>query len=116
MVVNIQNGSTGNTVFNNILLNQNTGHGSIAISTDSLTGFVSNDNIVTTNNNAFDQVDSGDNDNFMTFATWRGTTYPGTGNDANSTAATAAQLFVNAGATTMLSSRAVPPSTRALPA
>ncbi len=96
--VNIQDGSTGNTVFNNILLNNNAAHGSISISTDSLPGFVSNDNVITTNASAFDQVDASGNDNFMSFATWQGTSFPGTGQDKNSFTATAAQLFVNAGA------------------
>lgn len=44
--VNISDGSTGNIVFNNILFNNNPNHGSIAITSDSLSGFFSNNNVV----------------------------------------------------------------------
>jgi len=44
--INIQNASTGNVVRNNILYNQHSFRGSIAISADSLPGFVSDTNVV----------------------------------------------------------------------
>lgn len=44
--INITDGSTGNVVFNNILLNYHSFRGSIIISSDSLPGFVSDYNIV----------------------------------------------------------------------
>jgi fibronectin type 3 domain-containing protein len=91
-------GSTGNTIFNNILINQNPNHGSIEVGTLSLSGFTSNYNVITTSgdnggtsNNAFDLVDSSGNDNFVSFATWKSDT----GQDAKSFTADSAQLFVN---------------------
>src|SRR6058998_2874614 len=44
--INIQNASTGNIVRNNILYNQHSFRGSVAISADSLPGFVSDTNVV----------------------------------------------------------------------
>ncbi|HEY7533079.1 MAG TPA: right-handed parallel beta-helix repeat-containing protein, partial [Nitrospiraceae bacterium] len=44
--LNIQNGSSGTTVVNNILYNQHATRGSIDISSDSLAGMVSNNNVV----------------------------------------------------------------------
>jgi len=44
--INIQNASTGNVVRNNILYNQHSFRGSVAISADSLTGFVSDTNVL----------------------------------------------------------------------
>jgi hypothetical protein len=84
-------GSTGDTVFNNILLNNNPNHGSIAIGALSKTGFTSDHNIITTNANQFDEVDATGNDNFKSFAQWQADT----GQDMHSFTATAAQLFVN---------------------
>lgn len=83
--LNIQNGSTGNTARNNILISQSGSRGAIDISQSSLSGFTSDYNVVisrfTTN---------GGNSN-QTLAQWRANT----GNDVNSLVATAAQLFVN---------------------
>jgi hypothetical protein len=45
--INIQDASTGNRVVNNILLTLHTFRGAIAVSTDSLPGFVSDSNTVT---------------------------------------------------------------------
>ncbi len=91
-------GSTGNTVFNNILVNQNANHGSIEIGPLSLSGFHSNNNVITTSgdggsvsSHAFDLVDSSGNDHFVSLATWESQT----GQDQNSLTATAAQLFVS---------------------
>src|SRR5207248_11326975 len=44
--LNIQNGSTGNAVFNNVLYDNNTAHGTFDISSDSLPGFTSDYNAV----------------------------------------------------------------------
>ncbi len=44
--LNIQNGSTGNTVRNNIFYNLHASRGSIDICADSLAGFVSDYNVV----------------------------------------------------------------------
>jgi parallel beta-helix repeat protein len=87
-------GSINNTVFNNILLNNNPNHGSIALGQLSrTTGFASDYNIITTNASPFDEVDLTGNDNFVTFAKWK----TDTGQDMHSFTATAAQLFVNIG-------------------
>ena len=83
--INITSASTGNTVYNNILLN-NSSHGAINITADSLTGFTSDFNAV---KNLFSPDDG---NTFQTLAQWRTTT----GQDAHSIIATAAQLFVNA--------------------
>jgi hypothetical protein len=91
-------GSTGNTVFNNILINQNSNHGAIEVGALSLTGFHSNNNVITTSgdggsasSHAFDLVDASGNDNFVSLATWQSNT----GQDKNSLTATSAQLFVS---------------------
>jgi parallel beta-helix repeat protein len=84
-------GSINNTVFNNILLNNNTTHGSISLGQLSRTGFTSDYNIITTNANPFDEVDTSLSDHFVTFAQWK----TDTGQDTHSFTATAAQLFVN---------------------
>lgn len=91
-------GSTGNTVFNNILINQQSYHGAIEIGPMSLSGFHSNNNVITTSgdngsasSHAFDLVDSSGNDNFASLATWQSDT----GQDTNSLTATSAQLFVD---------------------
>jgi parallel beta-helix repeat protein len=85
--LNIQDGSTNNTAFNNILLNENTGRGSIDISPDSRSGFLSNYNAVV---NRF----TTDGGTPQTLTQWRTTT----GQDGNSFVTSAASLFVNAGA------------------
>ena len=76
--VNISDGSTGNTVFNNILLNNHSFRGAIFASADSLPGLVSDYNIV------IDRFDRGAG--VVSLATWR----TQTGQDAHSTALAAA--------------------------
>jgi parallel beta-helix repeat protein len=83
--LNIQNASTGNTAYNNILINHNTAHGSINISSDSLPGFTSDYNIVM---NVF--TANGGNSN-LTLAQWRATT----GEDKHSFTASPTSIFVN---------------------
>lgn len=73
---------TNNKVFNNILLNDHTSHGSITIPGAGLTGFESDYNIV------IDRFSV--NDNTISFASWQGL-----GFDAHSFIATANDLFVN---------------------
>ncbi|MBO0881440.1 MAG: DUF4082 domain-containing protein [Mycobacterium sp.] len=84
--VRILDGSTGNTLLNNILLG---GSGiTYRISSDSLSGLVSDHNVV---GSQFQSEDSGANE---TLAQWQSQT----GQDKSSIVATPAQLFVNAGA------------------
>ncbi len=92
--ININSQSTGNTVFNNILLNNNSSHGSIVLAQDSLSGFHSDHNVIVGNSHPFDLVDGSGNDVFQTQAQWESAT----GQDKASFSATASQLFVNAGA------------------
>ncbi|HEX4413711.1 MAG TPA: right-handed parallel beta-helix repeat-containing protein [Lacipirellulaceae bacterium] len=84
--LNIQNGSTSDTVRNNILLNNNPSHGAIDISPDSLSGFSSDYNVVTPT------FTTDDGDTFLNLAQWQAT-----GNDTHSFA-TAVQLFANSAA------------------
>jgi parallel beta-helix repeat protein len=80
----ITNGAIDTTVYNNILYN-NSGHGSINISPDSLLGFVSDFNMVM-------QRFSADGGNTMqTLSQWQSAT----GQDLHSIVATPSQLFVN---------------------
>jgi parallel beta-helix repeat protein len=85
--LNIQDGSTGNTFYNNILYNHHATHGSIDISADSLTGLVSDYNVV------MDRLTTDDSATIQTLAQWR----TSTGQDAHSLVATPAQLFVDPG-------------------
>jgi parallel beta-helix repeat protein len=80
----INNGSTGNTVFNNILLNDGTYRGSMSVSQDSLSGLKSNYNVV------MDRFTTDDGNTRLTLAQWQAT-----GRDLNSIIATPALLFVN---------------------
>jgi parallel beta-helix repeat protein len=84
--IRILDGGTGNTILNNISL----GGGGIAlrISSDSMSGLVSNYNI---GGGVYQSEDTGDTE---TLAQW----LTSTGQDAHSSTATAAQLFVNASA------------------
>ncbi len=84
--VNIKNGSTGNKVYNNILLNANRSNGSINMTADSLDGLLSDYNIVM---NRFNP-DDGDFSN-ITLAEWR----TKTGQDKHSTIAPGMRLFVD---------------------
>jgi len=83
--INIQNASTGNVVRNNILYNQHSFRGSIAISADSLPGFVSDTNVV------MDRVSTDGGNTRISLAAWQSTT----GQDLHSSIATPAMLFVN---------------------
>ena len=83
--INIQNASTGNVVRNNILYNQHSFRGSIAISPDSLPGFVSDTNVV------MDRLSTDGGDTRLTLVAWRGVT----GQDMQSIVATPAMLFVD---------------------
>jgi MYXO-CTERM domain-containing protein len=88
--LNINSGSTGTIAYNNIFMNLNSAHGSIAIASDSFP--------ITSDYNAvvdkFDLIDSAGNDNFVTFAEWQTMT----GQDAHSFISTPAALFANANA------------------
>lgn len=86
--LNIQNASTGNTVLNNVLYDYNTGHGSIDISSDSLSGFTSDYNVVM---NGFT---TDDGSSIQNLGQWQSST----GQDTHSLVATPTQLFVNPGA------------------
>jgi hypothetical protein len=83
--INIQNASTGNVVWNNILYNQQSFRGSLAISADSLVGFVSDINVV------MDRFSTDGGDTRVTLAAWRSAT----GQDTHSIVATPPTLFVN---------------------
>jgi parallel beta-helix repeat protein len=83
--LNIQNGSTGNKAYNNILWNYHSFRGAISISTDSLPGFQSNTNIV------IGRFTLNGGSTILTLAQWQ----QQTGQDANSFTATPSQLFVN---------------------
>jgi hypothetical protein len=85
--LNIKNGSTGNHAYNNILLDENAGQGSIDIAADSLSGFVSDYNVVV------NQFTPDDGTTFVSLATWRTMT----GQDAHSLIASEAMLFVGGG-------------------
>jgi parallel beta-helix repeat protein len=82
--LNIQNGSTGNTAYNNILCNYHRRNGSIKISPDSLPGFLSDHNVVVSRFTM-------DDDNLLNLAQWQ----ERTGRDQHSLTATPEQLFRN---------------------
>ena len=82
----IVNASTGNKVFNNILLNDGTYRGSLSISPDSLAGLASDYNVV------MDRFTLDDGTTRLTRAQWQAQT----GQDAHSQVSTAAALFVGA--------------------
>jgi len=83
--INIQNASTGNVLRNNILFNQQSFRGSVAISADSLSGFVSDTNVV------MDRFSVDGGDTRIGLAAWRAAT----GQDQSSLIATPAALFVS---------------------
>src|SRR5262249_40300601 len=80
--LNITDGATGTTVFNNILFNLSTSsvRRSISLSADSVSGFVSDYNLLDTK--------FSHSDNVVNFATWKSLT----GDDAHSSTMTLAQL------------------------
>ncbi len=84
--LNIQSGSTDNTAYNNILLNLHGFRGSLDISPDSLSGFVSDHNVV------MDRFTTDGASTVLTLAEWTGAT----GQDVASVVAASAALFVDA--------------------
>ena len=84
--LNIQDGSTDNQVFNNILLNDHSFRGAIDICEDSLTGFESDYNVMISR-----FTSEGTNYNI---SQWQAAT----SNDLHSLVATAPNLFVNSAA------------------
>lgn len=83
--INIQDGSTGTTLYDNILYNQHPWRGSISLSPDSRPGFTSDYNVV------MERFTLDDGDSVLTLAQWRGAT----GQDGHSIVAAPAQLFVD---------------------
>ena len=83
--INIQNGSTGNVLMNNILYNDHSWHGSISIDSASLQGFASDYNVV------MDRLSPDVDNTVLTLAQWQNAT----GSDKHSLVATPSQLFVN---------------------
>src|SRR5262245_17456489 len=83
--INIQNASTGNVLRNNTLFNQQSFRGSVAISADSLPGFVSDTNAV------MDRFSIDGGDTRIGLAAWRAAT----GQDQSSIIAIPAVLFVD---------------------
>jgi parallel beta-helix repeat protein len=81
--ININSASTGTTLFNNVLFDDNGYNGSVDISSDSLAGFVSDHNIVA----AQFAVD----DNTMSLSQWQSQT----GQDTDSVQSTPSAVFVN---------------------
>ena len=83
--LNIQDGSTGNTILNNVFYSHHSFRGAVNISPDSLPGTVSDYNVVE------DRFTTTDGDTSMTFAAWRAAT----GLDAHSLVGTPNDLFVD---------------------
>ncbi len=83
--LNIQTGSTGNMVRNNILLHPPAFQGAIDISANSLAGFTSDYNVVT------DRFTTDGGSSALTLAQWK----IATAQDAHSVVATAVSLFAN---------------------
>jgi parallel beta-helix repeat protein len=84
--LNVSDGSTGNTVRNNIFYSYHSYRGSLSVSSDSLAGFTSDYNVV------MDRFTTDGGDSVLTLANWRSAT----GQDMHSFVATADQLFMNA--------------------
>jgi hypothetical protein len=84
--LNIQTGSTGNTVRNNILLHPPAFQGAIDISASSRSGFTSDYNVVT------DRITTDSGGSVISLAQWQAAT----AQDAHSLVATAADLFADA--------------------
>jgi hypothetical protein len=83
--MNIQNGSTGNTLRNNVFYGYHSFRGSIDISADSLAGFTSDYNVL------MNRMTTNGGTTVQTLAQWQAA-----GFDAHSLVATPSQLFVNA--------------------
>lgn len=82
--LNIQHGSTNNTVRNNIFYGYHSFRGSIDISADSLSGFSSDYNVL------MNRMTTNGGNSVQTLAQWQAS-----GRDAHSLIATPSQLFVN---------------------
>ena len=76
--LNIQDGTTGNTVLNNILVTDHSFRGALDISADSLPGFISDYNVVVS------RFTTDGGDTVMSLAQWQ----TATGHDAHSLVAT----------------------------
>lgn len=83
--LNISDGSTGNTVFNNIFYSAHSFRGSISVDAASLPGFSGNYNV------HVDRLSNNGGSSNMTLAQWR----TATGQDNNSVISTPAALFAN---------------------
>jgi len=83
--INIQGGSTGNVLRNNVLCNANSRRGSISISADSLEGFASDYNVLV------DRLSATDGERVMSLDAWQKIV----GQDAHSFLAIPSQLFVD---------------------
>ena len=83
--INIRDGSTGNTLYDNILYNQHPWRGSISLSQDSRPGFASDYNVV------MERFTLDDGASVLALPEWRAAT----GQDLHSIVATPAQLFVD---------------------
>lgn len=86
--VNIRDGSTGNRVLNNIVYNSHSFRGSLSVSSNSLSGFVSDYNVL------MDRFTTDDGNTRLTLAQWRSAT----GQDTHSILSTPSELFVNVAA------------------
>ena len=84
--VNIQDASSSNRLFNNILLHTNAARGSITISRDSMSGFQSDHNVVV------DRFSADDGSSTMDLALWQALT----SQDLHSMVSHPGDLFVNA--------------------
>jgi len=82
--MNIQSGSTGNTLRNNIFLNNHSFRGSIDISADSLAGFTSDYNVL------MNRMTTNGGTTIQTLAQWQAS-----GRDQHSLVAIASELFVD---------------------
>jgi hypothetical protein len=83
--LNIQNGSTGNRVYNNILYSYHATRGAISISANSLAGFESDYNAV------IGRFTTDGGSSVMSLSAWRSAT----GQDVHSFTSTPAKLFVD---------------------
>lgn len=85
--LNIQDGATNNSAYNNILWNAHSFRGTLDISPDSLAGYTADNNAV------MDRFTTDGGDSVMTLADWQ----QQTGQDMHSFVSTPAALFVDAG-------------------
>jgi parallel beta-helix repeat protein len=86
--LNIKNGSAHAVIFNNILYNRNSSHGSMSFDSASMAGLASDYNIVV------DRLTQDDENTYLTLAQWK----TATGQDGHSMTATPPQIFVDTSA------------------